>query len=245
MTVLVDQAVWPWRGRRWAHLVSDESYDELHAFAERLGIPRRAFQGDHYDVPAEAREQAIALGAEAVDARVLVRRLNASGLRRPARSTPAPALLVEIVDPDDEVAARCLDAYYRELDRRFDGGFAVGDALPLAAAEMRAPRGLFVVATYQGDAVGCGGLKLSGGRAAELKRLWVDPTARGFGVGRRIVAMLEGHARDHGYWRVRLDTNRALTEAIALYRSLGYHEVDAFNDERFAHHWFEKVLGDV
>lgn len=84
--ILVDQAVWPWRGRRWAHLVSDESYDELHAFATRLGIPRRVFQGDHYDVPAELREQAIALGAEAVDARDLVRRLRAAGLRnRPSR----------------------------------------------------------------------------------------------------------------------------------------------------------------
>lgn len=85
MTILVDQAVWPWRGRRWAHLVSDRDYDELHAFAEQLGIPRRAFQGDHYDVPADYREQAIALGAEAVDARVLVRRLREAGLRRPAR----------------------------------------------------------------------------------------------------------------------------------------------------------------
>lgn len=67
---------------RWAHLVSDESYDELHDFAARLGIPRRAFQGDHYDVPAHLREEAIALGAEAVDARVLVRRLREAGLRR-------------------------------------------------------------------------------------------------------------------------------------------------------------------
>lgn len=83
MTILVDQAVWPWRGQRWAHLVSDESYDELHTFARRLGIPRRAFQGDHYDVPADYRAYAIELGAEAVDARVLVRRLRASGLRRP------------------------------------------------------------------------------------------------------------------------------------------------------------------
>jgi hypothetical protein len=84
--ILVDQAVWPWRGRRWAHLVSDESYDELHAFADQLGIPRRVFQGDHYDVPAELRDQAIALGALPVDARDLVRRLRAAGLRaRPAR----------------------------------------------------------------------------------------------------------------------------------------------------------------
>ena len=80
--ILVDQPIWPWRGHRWAHLVSDASYDELHAFAEQLGIPRRAFQGDHYDIPAHVREQAIALGAEPVDARVLVRRLRAAGLRR-------------------------------------------------------------------------------------------------------------------------------------------------------------------
>ena len=82
MTILVDQAIWPWRGRRWAHLVSDESYDELHAFAARLGIERRAFQGDHYDVPDEYRTRAIELGATPVDARDLVRRLRAAGLRR-------------------------------------------------------------------------------------------------------------------------------------------------------------------
>jgi hypothetical protein len=81
MTVLVDPAVWPWRGRRWAHLVSDESYDELHAMAARLGIERRWFQGDHYDVPAEVRELAIALGAVPVPSRVLVRRLIDAGLR--------------------------------------------------------------------------------------------------------------------------------------------------------------------
>ena len=80
--ILVDQAIWPWRGRRWAHLVSDESYDELHDFAAALGIDRRAFQGDHYDVPSEWRERAIELGATPVDARVLVRRLRAAGLRK-------------------------------------------------------------------------------------------------------------------------------------------------------------------
>ena len=82
---MVDQAVWPWRGQRWAHLVSDADYDELHAFAERLGIPRRAFQGDHYDVPAPVRDEAIGLGATPVDARELVRRLRAAGLRKPRR----------------------------------------------------------------------------------------------------------------------------------------------------------------
>jgi hypothetical protein len=80
--ILVDEARWPWRGRRWAHLVSDESYEELHDFAARLGVPRRAFQGDHYDIPAHLRSQALVLGAEAVEARELVRRLRAAGLRR-------------------------------------------------------------------------------------------------------------------------------------------------------------------
>lgn len=80
--ILVDPAVWPWRGRQWAHLVSDESYDELHAFAEQLGLPRRAFQGDHYDIPTELRDDALKLGAAAVTARELVKRLQQSGLRR-------------------------------------------------------------------------------------------------------------------------------------------------------------------
>ena len=83
MTVLVDPAVWPWRGQRWSHLVSDVSYDELHEFAARLGVPRRAFQGDHYDIPASLRGPALALGAESVPARVLLARLKAAGLRRP------------------------------------------------------------------------------------------------------------------------------------------------------------------
>ena len=82
MTVLVDAAIWPFEGRRWAHLVSDASFEELHEFAERLGIPRRAFQGDHYDVPTEYRERAIDLGAQPGASRELVRRLRAAGLRR-------------------------------------------------------------------------------------------------------------------------------------------------------------------
>jgi hypothetical protein len=87
--ILVDPAVWPWRGRRWAHLVSDQSYDELHEFAARLGIPRRAFQGDHYDIPADMRDEALALGAAPVSAREVVKRLQQSGLRhRKPRQLP-------------------------------------------------------------------------------------------------------------------------------------------------------------
>lgn len=80
--ILVDGAVWPWRGRRWAHLVSDASFEELHEFATRLGMPRHTFQGDHYDIPTEMRLRAIEMGAVPVDSRELVRRLIAAGLRR-------------------------------------------------------------------------------------------------------------------------------------------------------------------
>ncbi len=90
MTILVDAAIWPHAGRRWAHLVSDESYEELHRFVERLGVPRRAFQGDHYDLPTDLRERAITLGAEPVHSAELVRRLRAAGLRRRSRVAHLP-----------------------------------------------------------------------------------------------------------------------------------------------------------
>jgi hypothetical protein len=83
MTVLVDQALWHFRGERWCHLVSDESYDELHAFVDALGlgVPRRAFQGDHYDVPERFRDAVLAAGAVEVGSRELLRRLKGAGLR--------------------------------------------------------------------------------------------------------------------------------------------------------------------
>ncbi len=83
MALLIDEPVWPWRGRLWSHLVSDVSYDELHAFVQgELGIPRRAFQGDHYDVPEELYEVAVAAGAQPVGGRELLSRLLSAGLRR-------------------------------------------------------------------------------------------------------------------------------------------------------------------
>jgi hypothetical protein len=83
MTVLIDPPVWPARGRRWSHLVSDVSFEELHAFAEALGVPPRGFHRDHYDLPSERYDAAVALGAVAVSSREIVARLTAAGLRRP------------------------------------------------------------------------------------------------------------------------------------------------------------------
>ncbi|MFD0415721.1 DUF4031 domain-containing protein [Streptomyces sp. NPDC127108] len=82
MTLYIDPPVWPGHGRLWSHLVSDESYEELHAFAERIGVPERAFERDHYDLPAHRYEDAVRAGAVAVGSKELVRRLTDAGLRR-------------------------------------------------------------------------------------------------------------------------------------------------------------------
>ena len=82
MTVYIDPPTWPGHGRLWSHLVSDTSYEELHEFAAQLGIPRRAFERDHYDVVAERYAGAVAAGAQPVSTREIVARLQASGLRR-------------------------------------------------------------------------------------------------------------------------------------------------------------------
>jgi hypothetical protein len=81
MTILVDEPRWWFEGRKWCHLVSDESLDELHDFADRVGMPRRGFQGDHYDVPEEYRSRVVEAGAVTVESRELLRRLRAAGLR--------------------------------------------------------------------------------------------------------------------------------------------------------------------
>lgn len=81
MTVLIDEPRWWFRGRKWSHLVSDESLDELHSFADAVGIPRHGFQGDHYDVPEEYHPAMVAAGAVATPSRELVRRLRSAGLR--------------------------------------------------------------------------------------------------------------------------------------------------------------------
>ncbi|WP_247685000.1 DUF4031 domain-containing protein [Micromonospora sp. C31] len=91
----LDRPAWPWRGRLWSHLISDVSPAELHAFAEALGVPRRWFDRDHYDIPAERCAMAVWLGARVVPSRELVRLLRQAGLRRPKHladphPTPGP-----------------------------------------------------------------------------------------------------------------------------------------------------------
>lgn len=158
------------------------------------------------------------------------------------RLVTAALVAVEPVDPDDPDAQRCLQRYATELAGRFEDGFDVGRSRPVDPGSMRPPVGTFLLARVHGAAVGCVALRLRPGPEAEVKRMWVDPAARGMGVARRLLAATEAAARAAGAPALRLDTNRTLVEAIALYRSSGFVEIPAFNDEPYAHHWFEKRL---
>jgi GNAT superfamily N-acetyltransferase len=125
-----------------------------------------------------------------------------------------------------------------ELNRRSEIPFDPSVGSTAEPHELRPPNGVFLVAYLHGEAVGCGGLKHHPGAPSDIKRMWVADGVRGLGVGRRLLAALESRASG----TVRLETNRHLTEAIAMYRKAGYAEVAPFNDEPFAHHWFAKAL---
>lgn len=150
---------------------------------------------------------------------------------------------VAVTDPRDPAARYCLHAYFAELADRFDGGFDPALSISAGDAELTAPAGLLLVATLHGEPVGCAALKFSAADGiAEAKRMWVAPDVRGLGLGRRLLAALEAQAASRGIRLLRLETNRSLTEAVAMYRAAGFREVEAFNDEAYAHHWFEKAI---
>jgi DNA-binding MarR family transcriptional regulator/GNAT superfamily N-acetyltransferase len=154
----------------------------------------------------------------------------------------ASAVKIAPANPDLPEARTAIDSYFAELALRFGGGFDAGTTRQAAASEMTPPAGRFLLATLHGKPVGCAGLTLHGDDPAEVKRLWTADTVRGVGLGRRLLAEIETAAVKAGARAVRLGANRALTEAIGLYRSAGYAEIPAFNDEAYAHHWFEKEL---
>jgi DNA-binding MarR family transcriptional regulator/GNAT superfamily N-acetyltransferase len=169
-----------------------------------------------------------------VEAMELVERLLTAGM-----------VDVDVEDPRSTEARFCIESYFSELDTRFDTGFDPSRSNSANAVELTEPAGLLLVARLRDEPIGCGALKLHGAGPAEIKRMWVAPTARGLGVGRRILDELEQHARRRGVRLVRLETNKTLREATNLYRSAGYVDVDPFNDEPYAHYWFEKHLSTV
>ncbi|HEX6620508.1 MAG TPA: helix-turn-helix domain-containing GNAT family N-acetyltransferase [Solirubrobacteraceae bacterium] len=166
-----------------------------------------------------------------VEAMGVVERLLTAGL-----------VSVDVEDPASTAARFCIESYFAELETRFDTGFDPSRSISADVGELTEPAGLLLVARLRGEPIGCGALKLHGREPAEVKRMWVAPSARGLGVGRRILGEIEERARRRGVGLLRLETNKTLKEAGGLYRSAGYVEVDAFNDEPYAHHWFEKRL---
>ncbi|HEY2868692.1 MAG TPA: helix-turn-helix domain-containing GNAT family N-acetyltransferase [Gaiellales bacterium] len=146
------------------------------------------------------------------------------------------------VDPAHPDARQCLRAYVAELNRRSESGYDPAEGVSAGPQELRPPAGAFIVAYLSNEAVGCGAVKHRPNGPSDIKRMWVSENVRGMGLGRRMLEHLETEARRSGAGAARLETNGGLTEAIALYRAAGYREVKPFNDEPFAHHWFEKVL---
>jgi len=154
----------------------------------------------------------------------------------------AASVEVRQATPSGSEGSWCLAEYYRELAARFESGFDPALGNSNGDEELTPPAGLFVVASLDAEPIGCGGLKFESAGMAEIKRVWTAPSARGIGVAGKMVRTLETLARERGSKIVHLDTNRALKEAQALYRSMGYREVARYNDNPYAHCWFKKDL---
>jgi ribosomal protein S18 acetylase RimI-like enzyme len=151
-------------------------------------------------------------------------------------------LAIESADPRSRDAQYCLDAYFAEIDSRFPGGFDREAGAADAVEDFVSPHGCLMLVRLDGEPVGCGALRILEPGIGEIKRMWVSPQARGLGVGRKLLEVLERSALERGMHALRLDTNASLSEALRLYQSAGYREVDRFNDNPYAQHWFEKTL---
>ena len=163
-------------------------------------------------------------------------------MRTVERLLTSAAVEIRPVDPNHPDARQCFRAYFAELDSRSESGFDPAAGISAEPHELTPPAGCLLIAYLHSEAVGCGAVKHHAKAPTEIKRMWVSPSARGLGLGRRLLVELEALATQSGARATRLETNRALLEAISLYRSAGYREVPAFNDEPFADHWFEKKL---
>ena len=149
---------------------------------------------------------------------------------------------IERVDPASREARWCVAQYFAEINRRFEHGFDPKLSIPADDDDFRPPLGAFLIATADGEPIACGAVKTIAPRVGYLKRMWVSDSARGLGIGSRMLRALEDQSRALGITAVKLETNRTLVEAISMYRHSGYTEVPPFNDEPYAHYWFEKTL---
>jgi DNA-binding MarR family transcriptional regulator/predicted N-acetyltransferase YhbS len=152
----------------------------------------------------------------------------------------AATVTFEPVDPASAVARDVVGRYFTEIGRRF--GFDPAGESEKDSRLLVPPTGLFVVAVSDGEPVACGGLHAIAPGTGELKRMWVHDDWRGAGLGSRLLRHLEAEGRALGHEVIRLDTNGALSEALALYQRAGYREVPRYNDNPWATHFFEKRL---
>ncbi|MBO0778012.1 MAG: bifunctional helix-turn-helix transcriptional regulator/GNAT family N-acetyltransferase [Ktedonobacteraceae bacterium] len=166
----------------------------------------------------------------------------AAAMAQVERLLIASMVQITVADPTGQDARWCFERYFAELGERFETGFDPTLSISAHAHELVPPDGLLLVARLREEPVGCGALKFHENAVGELKRMWVAPRARGLGLGRRLLLTLEHEAREAGITILHLETNRTLIEAIEMYRHAGYQEVEAFNNEPYAHHWFEKRL---
>jgi DNA-binding MarR family transcriptional regulator/GNAT superfamily N-acetyltransferase len=167
-----------------------------------------------------------------------------TAMRDVERLLIAASVEIRAVDPEHADARYCLAEYAAELNRRSKSRrFDPSVGATAHPHEVRPPAGQFFIAYLHGEPIGCGAVKHHDEAPAEIKRMWIAPQARGLGLGRRLLETLEECARAGGAHTVHIETSAVLTEALALYRSAGWVEVDRFNDEPFADHWLEKQLG--
>ncbi|MEM1078128.1 MAG: helix-turn-helix domain-containing GNAT family N-acetyltransferase [Pseudomonadota bacterium] len=151
-------------------------------------------------------------------------------------------IVFEEADYASEIATQCLNAFATELSQRLNLEFDLDNSGVQELSEMRPPLGTFVVARLGETPIGCVGIKGKGGPIAEIKRMWIAPAGRGLGLARRLMTTAEDAARNMSIKTLRLDTNSALFEALNLYRDMGWHEIDRFNDDPYPDFFFEKHL---
>jgi DNA-binding MarR family transcriptional regulator/GNAT superfamily N-acetyltransferase len=163
-------------------------------------------------------------------------------MRDVVRLLTSASVQITAVDPEHPDGKYCLAEYVAELNRRSERGFDPSRGATALPHEIRPPAGEFFVAYLHGEPIGCGAVKHHDDAPAEIKRMWIAPTARGLGLGRRLLEKLEACALGAGGRVGHIETSAVLDEALALYQSAGWVEVPAFNDEPFADHWFEKTL---
>jgi DNA-binding MarR family transcriptional regulator/GNAT superfamily N-acetyltransferase len=156
------------------------------------------------------------------------------------RCLRASAVRIARADPASAEARACVGAYLREIDARFDGGFDPSRGPTAEPDELVPPKGAFLLASLDDEAVGCGAVKVIAPRVGEIKRMWVAPAARGLGIAQRLLDALEAQAAAMGLSTLRLDTQRSLVEARALYERNGYRRIPRYNDNPYADYWFEK-----